>query len=57
MEKIQYYKNGYSISSSLVYPIDKGYYYDYKLDNQWVKGSWVDVYQGIYSAGHWAVYL
>ena len=26
-------------------------------DNQWVKGSWVDVYQGIYSSGHWAVYL
>lgn len=26
-------------------------------DNQWVQGAWVDAYQGIYSAGHWTVYL
>lgn len=26
-------------------------------DNQWVQGKWVDVYQGLYGSGHWAVYL
>lgn len=26
-------------------------------DNQWVQGKWVDVYQGIYGSGHWAVFL
>jgi hypothetical protein len=26
-------------------------------DNQWVHGSWVDAYQGLYSAGYWNVYL
>ena len=26
-------------------------------DNQWVQGKWVDIYQGLYGSGHWAVYL
>ena len=26
-------------------------------DNQWIQGKWVDIYQGLYGSGHWAVYL
>ena len=36
-QEIQYYKSYDSISSSLVYPLDSGYYYDMKLDNDWVE--------------------
>jgi hypothetical protein len=36
-QEIQYYKSYDSISSSLVYPLDKGYYYDFQIDNEWVE--------------------
>jgi len=34
--KIEHFVDDYCVSSNLVYPIEKGYYIDAQLDDEWV---------------------